>query len=150
MDLNILIMAAGLGTRMKSRKAKVLHTLAGQPLITHVYQTALELEPHRIVTIVGHQADQVKQTLSVRHDMLASKARARLKIVPPVPEFVLQAEQRGTGHAVMMARPSLSTDPAPILLLSGDVPQIKGTTLRSLYNLHRERGAAATVLTTRI
>jgi bifunctional UDP-N-acetylglucosamine pyrophosphorylase / glucosamine-1-phosphate N-acetyltransferase len=150
MDLNILIMAAGLGTRMKSRKAKVLHSIAGQPLINHVYQVALELEPRRVITIVGHQADQVKQTLVNHHDAIAMKANDERRPVPSHPEFVLQAEQRGTGHAVIMAREALAGDQNRILILSGDVPLIKSETLKTLTAVHRERKSAATVLTTRV
>ncbi|MEW6736831.1 MAG: bifunctional UDP-N-acetylglucosamine diphosphorylase/glucosamine-1-phosphate N-acetyltransferase GlmU [Acidobacteriota bacterium] len=150
MEINILIMAAGLGTRMKSRRAKVLHMLAGQPLVNHVYQTALTLMPRRIIVIVGYQAEQVEDVLLHHYDRLAAKAQVK-GILPPVkPEFVLQAEQHGTGHAAMMARNLLATDPTPIVLLSGDVPLVEPATLQALINLHQERAAAATVLTTQV
>lgn len=150
MDLNIVIMAAGLGTRMKSKQAKVLHKLSGQPLVNHVYQAALSLSPARVVMVVGHQAEAVKQTLTSLHDTLSSRAQAVNAPRPPVPEFALQAEQHGTGHAVMMARELLRGDNRVVLLLSGDVPMIQAGTLRALAALHQGSAAVATVLTTRI
>lgn len=146
MDLNILVMAAGLGTRMKSRKAKVLHNLVGQPLINHVYQTALSLSPKRILMIIGHQADDVAQTLKTCHQQLT-----KLSTSPIVEaEHVLQLEQRGTGHAVMMAKEQLASDDTTILVLSGDVPLISDQTLKTLFEVHKSNNAKATVLTTTI
>ncbi len=146
MDLNILVMAAGLGTRMKSRKAKVLHNLVGQPLINHVYQTALSLSPKKILMIIGHQADDVAQTLKTCHQQLT-----KLSTSPIVEaEHVLQLEQRGTGHAVMMAKEQLASDNTPILVLSGDVPLISDQTLKNLFEAHKSNNAKATVLTTTI
>lgn len=146
MDLNILVMAAGLGTRMKSRKAKVLHNLVGQPLINHVYQTALSLSPKRILMIIGHQADDVAQTLKTCHQQLT-----KLSTSPVVEaEHVLQLEQRGTGHAVMMAKEQLASDDTTILVLSGDVPLISDQTLKTLFEVHKSNNAKATVLTTTI
>ncbi len=149
MDLNILIMAAGLGTRMKSNKAKVLHKLLGQPLINHVYQTALELSPKRIVMVVGHQAEDVEQTLKNYHNNLSQKPLLKhTKLV--VPEFALQKEQHGTGHAVMMAKELLAKDESLVVVLSGDVPLIKAKTLEKLIACHKESNSVATVLTTEV
>jgi bifunctional UDP-N-acetylglucosamine pyrophosphorylase/glucosamine-1-phosphate N-acetyltransferase len=149
MDLNILIMAAGLGTRMKSNKAKVLHKLLGQPLINHVYQTALELSPKRIVMVVGHQAEDVEQTLKNYHNNLSQKPLLKhTKLVAP--EFALQKEQHGTGHAVMMAKELLAKDESLVVVLSGDVPLIKAKTLEKLIACHKESNSVATVLTTEV
>lgn len=146
MDLNILVMAAGLGTRMKSRKAKVLHNLVGQPLINHVYQTALSLSPKRILMIIGHQADDVARNLKTCHQQLTKLSDSNLV----APEHVLQLEQRGTGHAVIMAKEQLANDNTPILVLSGDVPLISAQTLKNLFEVHKSNNAKATVLTTTI
>ena len=91
-ELTIVILAAGLGTRMKSAKAKVLHSAGGQTLIEHVVDTALQLtHPHRVFVVVGHQAEQVRKTLGSRGV-----------------QFIEQAEQKGTGHALMAGREALS------------------------------------------
>jgi bifunctional UDP-N-acetylglucosamine pyrophosphorylase/glucosamine-1-phosphate N-acetyltransferase len=114
MALEILILAAGLGKRMRSSLPKVLHPLAGRPLLAHVLDTARELSPHRIVVVHGHGAAQVKETFP-QEDL----------------EWVLQAEQLGTAHAVMQAMPRVSAD-AQVLLLYGDVPLVRVATLRRL------------------
>src|SRR5918998_2540789 len=101
--LNVLIMAAGLGTRMKSNRAKVLHELGGSPLITHVVRTAQALNPQSIITIVGHQAEEVEQAVLAEIGALAS--------------FVIQAKQRGTGDAVESARRQLEDSDSLVLLL---------------------------------
>src|SRR5436190_23593079 len=90
--LNILVLAAGLGTRMKSGRAKVLHELGGRPLIAHVCVTAAALEPDGLVVVVGHQADQVEAAVRAAVKDLAGGASE--------PRFALQSEQLGTGHAV--------------------------------------------------
>jgi len=88
--LNVVILAAGLGTRMKSRRAKVLHELDGLPLITHVVRAANKLDPETILVVVGHQAEEVEQVVL---DAVGEKA-----------SFVVQAKLRGTGDAVESAR----------------------------------------------
>src|SRR6478672_11803719 len=87
--VEVLVMAAGLGTRMKSNRAKVLHQLGGLPLITHVIRTALSLDPKSIVVVVGHQASEVEEVVREEIGELAAVA--------------LQANQRGTGDAVESA-----------------------------------------------
>jgi bifunctional UDP-N-acetylglucosamine pyrophosphorylase/glucosamine-1-phosphate N-acetyltransferase len=114
MALEILILAAGLGKRMRSSLPKVLHPLAGRPLLAHVLDTVRELSPRRIVVVHGHGAAQVKETFP-QEDL----------------EWVLQAEQLGTAHAVMQAMPRVSAD-AQVLLLYGDVPLVRVATLRRL------------------
>ncbi|WP_207003378.1 bifunctional UDP-N-acetylglucosamine diphosphorylase/glucosamine-1-phosphate N-acetyltransferase GlmU [Trinickia mobilis] len=112
--MNIVILAAGTGKRMRSALPKVLHPLAGRPLLSHVIDTARTLKPGRLVVVVGHGAEQVREAVAA-----------------PDVQFVLQAEQLGTGHAVQQALPLL--DPAqPTLVLYGDVPLTKSTTLKRL------------------
>src|SRR5262245_53868233 len=108
-------MAAGLGTRMKSRRAKVLHELGGSPLIAHVCRAAKALGPKSILVVVGHQAEQVEQAVRTEVGDLAS--------------FALQAQQRGTGDAVEAARTQLENSNSLLLVLSGDVPMIRLETL---------------------
>lgn len=132
-DLNVLILAAGLGTRMKSNLAKVLHKLDGRPLINHVCETASELSPRSIYTIVGHQAEDVKA--AVLRELAEDKAG-----------FAVQKQQVGTGDAVNAARELLANDDSTLLVLSGDVPMIRAETLASLVKVHDESEAACTVL----
>lgn len=137
--LDVLILAAGLGTRMRSRTAKVLHKLGGLPLIVHVCRAAAALSPRHIYVVVGHQAEEVEAT--VRRE-LGDEVR-----------FVLQKEQRGTGDAVMAARAELENADATLLILSGDVPLIRPETLGALihqHRTHRGRGAACTLLSVRL
>jgi bifunctional UDP-N-acetylglucosamine pyrophosphorylase/glucosamine-1-phosphate N-acetyltransferase len=134
--LNVLVMAAGLGTRMKSKRAKVLHELAGRPLIAHVVRTAQSLGPRTILVIVGHQAEEVEQAVLAEVGELAS--------------FAVQAKQRGTGDAVESARKQLENSDSLVLLLSGDVPLIRAETLRKLIEHHRAAAAACTILGVRL
>jgi bifunctional UDP-N-acetylglucosamine pyrophosphorylase / glucosamine-1-phosphate N-acetyltransferase len=136
MPLEVLIMAAGLGTRMKSRRAKVLHELGGSPLIAHVCRTAKALDPRKILVVVGHQAEQVEQAVRTEVGDLAS--------------FVLQAEQRGTGDAVESARALLENSSSLLLVLSGDVPMIRLETLKKLVEHHRASAADCTILSVRL
>lgn len=139
-DLNILVLAAGLGTRMKSNLAKVLHKLDGRPLINHVCRTAATLEPAKIYVVVGHQGEDVKA--AVLNETDASIA-----------EFAIQKAQLGTGDAVNAAREFLAESDSTLLVLSGDVPMIRSETLAELIKLHhdfRGKGAACTVLTVRL
>src|ERR1044072_4369632 len=120
--LNVLVMAAGLGTRMKSNRAKVLHELGGAPLIAHVVRAAQALNPQAILVVVGHQAEDVERPAVAKP---ADVARS-----------VLQAQQRGTGDAVESARSELENTDSLVLILSGDVPLIKPETLRKLIEHH--------------
>jgi bifunctional UDP-N-acetylglucosamine pyrophosphorylase/glucosamine-1-phosphate N-acetyltransferase len=138
-----MILAAGLGTRMKSERAKVLHEIAGKPLIAHVLRAAFELAPGAVFTIVGHQAEDVER--AVRDE--ASRLAERNPGVRPNLHFALQAEQRGTGHAVMAAREAMSGRDGSIIVVAGDVPLLKGSTLARLAEIHNSEGNAATVLT---
>jgi bifunctional UDP-N-acetylglucosamine pyrophosphorylase/glucosamine-1-phosphate N-acetyltransferase len=138
-DLDILIMAAGLGTRMKSARAKVLHELDGRPLVNHVVETAMSLSPGKVILVVGHQAEDVKAAVSGEFDA-------------PNLEFVLQEAQLGTGDAVNSARDALRDADGTLLVLSGDVPMVRSETLKALAGYHREHhgGAVCTVLSVRL
>src|SRR4051794_9997819 len=126
----IVIMAAGKGTRLKSRRAKVLHEIGGQPLLAHVIKAARQIVPaDDIYVIVGHQAEKVREAVG-----------------PLGVKFVLQAEQRGTGHAIMCAREDVQKYPN-ILVLSGDVPLIRPETIAHLRDFHLSKKAAMTILT---
>src|SRR5574341_1329527 len=116
MALEIIVLAAGLGKRMRSRLPKVLHPLAGRPLLAHVLDTARALAPRRIVVVNGHGADQVQDAFSETGI-----------------EWVLQAEQLGTAHAVMQAMPRVSAN-ADVLILYGDVPLVRAATLKRLLD----------------
>jgi bifunctional UDP-N-acetylglucosamine pyrophosphorylase/glucosamine-1-phosphate N-acetyltransferase len=135
-SINILILAAGLGTRMKSARAKVLHELGGLPLISYVCRTAQSLAPQKIYVVVGHQADEVER--AVRNE------------VGETAEFVTQAEQRGTGDAVMAARAQLEDSDSTVLVLSGDVPLIRAETLQGFIGQHDAGSAACSILSVRL
>jgi bifunctional UDP-N-acetylglucosamine pyrophosphorylase/glucosamine-1-phosphate N-acetyltransferase len=135
--LDVLIMAAGLGTRMKSGKAKVLHVLDGRPLIEHVCRTASSLNPRRIYVVVGHQAPEVEKAVTQCLD-------------PELVRFVLQAQQRGTGDAVIAAREALAKEDSTLLVLTGDVPLIKTETLKTFLEKHHSSGATCSLLSTRL
>jgi len=129
-------MAAGLGTRMKSNRAKVLHELGGAPLIAHVVRAAQALEPRSIVVVVGHQAEEVE--------------RAALAEVGELASFVVQEKQRGTGDAVESAGSLLENSDSLVLVLSGDVPMIRVETLKKLIEYHNDTGATCSILSVRL
>jgi bifunctional UDP-N-acetylglucosamine pyrophosphorylase/glucosamine-1-phosphate N-acetyltransferase len=135
-SLDVLILAAGLGTRMKSKRAKVLHELGGSPLIAYVCRTAQLLNPARIFVVVGHQAAQVAKAVEAEVGSLA--------------EFVTQAQQRGTADAVLAARGQLENRNSLLLILSGDVPLLKAETLEHFIDEHRASDAACSVLSVRL
>ena len=118
MALQVVIMAAGKGTRMKSARPKVLHPLAGRPLLQHVLETAVSLGAQRLITITGHGADQVEAAM-----------RAALPQAPLA--FVRQEPQLGTGHAVQQAVPALD-EAETTLILNGDVPLVRAQTAAAL------------------
>jgi len=129
-SLTVLVLAAGLGKRMRSARIKILHEVAGRPMAVHVLEAARALRPGRIVTVVGHQSDAVRRALGSLSD-----------------EFVLQERQRGTGHAVLAAA-SLLRRATTLLILSGDVPALRLATLKALVASHRRRRADLTLVTT--
>jgi bifunctional UDP-N-acetylglucosamine pyrophosphorylase/glucosamine-1-phosphate N-acetyltransferase len=124
MNLSIIILAAGQGTRMRSARPKVLHPLAGRPLLSHVIDTARELQPTDIHVVIGHGAEQVQRDF------------ANTDI-----QWALQAEQLGTGHAVAQAMPAIP-DGNTVLVMYGDVPLVSRDTLEPLCSL-AEQGMAA-------
>jgi bifunctional UDP-N-acetylglucosamine pyrophosphorylase/glucosamine-1-phosphate N-acetyltransferase len=123
MTLDVIVLAAGLGKRMRSDLPKVLHRLAGRPLLAHVIDTARTLAPRKIFVVHGHGADKV-----------------RAAFPDSGVDWVLQAEQLGTGHAVLQALPQVSSD-ADVLILYGDVPLVRPATLKRL--LEGARGGLA-------
>ena len=131
MKTSIAILAAGLGTRMKSNLAKVLHRAGGFTLVEHAIRAARAVaEPADIVAVVGYQADAVKKVLEA-HCVGAA----------------LQTEQRGTGHALAMARPALEGAGGRLVVLYGDVPLLSGDTLRRLVDEYDKSGKAGVVIT---
>ena len=133
-NLHIVILAAGKGTRMKSERPKILHELAGRPLIEHVLRTIRPLEAVNTVLVVGHGADDVR-------DALAGHAQL---------QYVVQSPQLGTGHALLQARPLLDGLSGTVLLLYADVPLLQTATLSRLAEHHQASHAAATVLTSEL
>jgi bifunctional UDP-N-acetylglucosamine pyrophosphorylase/glucosamine-1-phosphate N-acetyltransferase len=133
--LAAIVLAAGLGTRMRSARAKVLHQLGGLPLLRYPLAALGSLEPERIVVVVGHQADEVREV-------------AEGAGLPGI-RAVLQEEQRGTGHAARCALPALEGFAGDVLILYGDVPLIRAGTLRRLVDLHRQQRADLSLLTVR-
>lgn len=124
-----VILAAGQGTRMKSKLYKVLHPVCGKPMVEHVVDNIQSLNVNRIVTIVGHGADKVKEQLGDKS------------------EYVLQAEQLGTAHAVRQAESILGSLEGTTLVVCGDTPLIRPETLESLFEHHQKQNAKATILT---
>lgn len=124
----VIILAAGKGTRMKSKLYKVLHEVSGKSMVDHVISQAEQIHPDKIVTIVGHGAEAVKEKLAGRS------------------EFALQAEQKGTGHAVMQASDLLENLDGTTLVVSGDTPLLTAATFEKLIAAHNESGAQVTVL----
>jgi len=128
---------------MKSRRAKVLHQLAGLPLVSHVLRAAFELAPEAIFTVVGYQAKDVEQAV---RDEASGLIERGLKGRPDL-HFVLQTEQRGTGHAVMAAREQLAARSGQLLIVPGDAPLIEASTLKQILDSHRAEKNDVTTLT---
>jgi len=116
MNTTVVILAAGLGTRMRSRRAKVLHRAGGLALVEHVLDSARAVAPPgRVVVVTGHQANQVEELLG-----------------PHGVRFVRQVEQKGTGNALACCREEISKNPGLVMVLYGDTPLLSGDTLRHL------------------
>ncbi|MGM0126242.1 bifunctional protein GlmU [Enterococcus sp. AZ194] len=124
-----IILAAGKGTRMKSKLYKVLHPVAGKPMVEHIINRVVETKPSEVITIVGHGAEMVKEQLGDRS------------------QYALQAEQLGTGHAVLQAEPFLKGKKGTTLVISGDTPLLTTETLNNLFEYHQGKKASATILT---
>jgi bifunctional UDP-N-acetylglucosamine pyrophosphorylase/glucosamine-1-phosphate N-acetyltransferase len=129
-ELGVILLAAGQGTRMKSALPKVLHPLAGRPLFLHTLTTAQHLAPSRVAVVIGHGAESVRQAYG-GEDVV----------------WVIQEKQMGTGHAVLCAKAPFADFSGDLLILSGDVPLIKESTLRAMVEQHRNRKAMVTLLT---
>ena len=129
--ISALILAAGLGTRMKSSKAKVLHELMGRPMILHVMDTVEQLGLDHVYVVVGHQKEKVAEIIS------AYQAGC-----------IVQEEQRGTGHAVLCAEKKLRQTGGTVLILSGDVPLIRPGTLKAMLAEHLQNRPVLTIMTT--
>ncbi len=129
---HVIVLAAGKGRRMASTRPKVLHRMAGRPLIEHVLRAAATLSPATTTVVVGHQADVIQQA------------------VGPGPRFVRQEAQLGTAHALLQAESAFARAEGNLVVLSGDVPRIRPVTLRRLVDAHDRARAAATVLTARL
>jgi len=127
-----VILAAGQGTRMKSKLYKVLHSVCGKPMVLHVLDQVSSLKVEETVTIVGHGAEKVQAELG-------SKTK-----------FALQSEQLGTAHAVMQAEETLGNKQGTTFVICGDTPLIKAETMEALIKQHESQGAKATILTARI
>jgi bifunctional UDP-N-acetylglucosamine pyrophosphorylase / glucosamine-1-phosphate N-acetyltransferase len=130
-DVHIVVLAAGKGTRMKSARPKVLHRVAGTPMIDRVLATAAALRPRTTVVVVGHQADLLTRSLETRTGLT----------------FAVQEPQLGTAHALLMAEKALDSATGTLVLLSGDAPLLSADTLQHLVDRHASTGAAATVIT---
>ena len=131
MDTHVVILAAGKGTRMKSARSKVLHRVAGRPMIEHVLAAASALHPKTTTVVVGHQAESLKTALA-GHRALT---------------FVVQEPQLGTAHALLTTESALRGHTGTLVLLSGDVPLLTANTLKTLLDRHISSRAAATVIT---
>jgi UDP-N-acetylglucosamine diphosphorylase/glucosamine-1-phosphate N-acetyltransferase len=119
-NVAVVILAAGQGTRMKSNKAKVLHEIAGRPMILYVVETAREIAGDNVIVVIGHQAQKVR-------DILSESAQVH---------FAYQEQQLGTGHAVQCAVPSLPEGCEEVVILCGDVPLIRAATITGLIEDH--------------
>ena len=129
--LRTIILAAGKGTRMKSDLAKALHPLCGEPMLSYVVETAKLMDSEEIIVIVGHQARAVEERFP-NQDLI----------------FIEQRQLLGTGHAVLQARERLENYDGVVLILCGDVPLLRPSTVRSLLDRHVATEAPVTVLTT--
>ena len=133
MSVIAVILAAGQGKRMNSDLPKVLHPACGRPLVEYVLDAARAAGATQLVVVVGHQAERVQAALAHHPDV----------------EFVRQSEQLGTGHAVMMARPQLERHDGTVLVLAGDTPLLRGSSLATLLQSQVREQAACVVGTAR-
>jgi bifunctional UDP-N-acetylglucosamine pyrophosphorylase/glucosamine-1-phosphate N-acetyltransferase len=133
----VVILAAGKGTRMKSARPKVMHALCGRPLISWVVEQAFSLDPERVIVVVGHGADEVREHLADHPEA------ARLR-------FVVQEPQRGTGHALQVCGDELGEDPGLVIVLYGDMPLLTGETVAELAAARETAGEDAMAILTTI
>src|SRR6202167_5381264 len=134
-DTSIVVLAAGKGTRMRSELAKVLHRAGGRPLIEHVLRACQALKPAQILAVVGHQAADVAATVKGVGEQIHASVQS-----------VVQQPQRGTGHALQVARRYLRRGTKVAIVVPGDAPLLRPATLAALLDAHRRGEAAATIL----
>jgi bifunctional UDP-N-acetylglucosamine pyrophosphorylase / glucosamine-1-phosphate N-acetyltransferase len=131
--LAVVILAAGEGTRMKSSRPKILHELAGKPLILWVLEQANKINPSKLLMVVGHKREVIQKELAAE------------KLV-----FVRQDKQLGSGHALKQAQKYLKNFRGDVIVICGDTPLLKAATLKELYKAHKKHGNAVTVLTANV
>ncbi len=129
-NIAVVILAAGLGTRMKSDKAKVLHAVLGRPMILYVVEVAQQIADDNVIVVVGHQADKVREVVS-------KCASAK---------FAFQAQQLGTGHAVLCALARIPAHCEHVVILCGDAPLITAKTIKQFLGDHLRRQRELSVL----
>jgi len=129
-NMAVIILAAGLGKRMKSSGAKVLHHINKTPMIRYVVEQAVQIAKQNVILVVGHQAEKVKKCVNENYNVI----------------YAFQEEQLGTGHAVSCALPSIPTSAKEILILCGDVPLLTQNTLNKLIYVHLNDACDLTVL----
>jgi UDP-N-acetylglucosamine diphosphorylase/glucosamine-1-phosphate N-acetyltransferase len=127
---SVIILAAGLGTRMKSDKAKVLHELMGRPMVLYVVETAKKAVGGSVILVVGHQAEKVREIVSEKEQV----------------SYALQEKQLGTGHAALVALPFLPDETEDVIILCGDVPLLTSETVCQLLSDHSQSGRDLTLL----
>ncbi len=130
-NISVVILAAGKGTRMKSDMAKVLHPVCGKTMLAYPVETARAMNARKIVVVIGHQADLVRETFGGEGLI-----------------FVEQREQLGTAHAILQTRGEFLAHEGTVIILCGDVPLLRPSTVGSLLDLHLSEKATVTVLTT--
>lgn len=132
--LKTVILAAGMGTRMKSDKPKCLHEVLGYPMLYYVIRAARECGSNDICVVIGHKGEWVQRAFAGEKDLF----------------FVEQKEQKGTGHAVMMARDFIGDEDCDVMILFGDTPLVQGFVLQEMVDAHRKQNNAVTVLSTEL
>jgi bifunctional UDP-N-acetylglucosamine pyrophosphorylase/glucosamine-1-phosphate N-acetyltransferase len=132
-ELLSLVLAAGLGKRMQSRTSKLLHMVAGRPMVRHVVEATKGAGVTRTVVVIGNQADEVRRAIGDRDKRIA---------------FAFQKDQLGTGHAVLSAERQLQGHQGTVLILNGDLPSLRPETLQAFVAFHRSHGAPLSLMTT--
>jgi UDP-N-acetylglucosamine diphosphorylase/glucosamine-1-phosphate N-acetyltransferase len=130
----VIILGAGLGTRMKSNRAKVLHEILGKPMVLYVVETAKKIAGNNVILVIGHQAEKVRSIVSEKLEVI----------------FALQKEQLGTGHAVLCALPHIPSHVREVVILCGDVPLLTENTLMRLFEDHVSAGRDTSLLAVEI
>src|SRR5262245_45863953 len=133
-ELAVVLMAAGKGTRMRSRLPKVLHPVCGRPILVHALELCRELGAARRVVVVGSGEDEVRRALAAHPDV----------------ELVRQAEQRGTAHAALQAREALAKHDGPVLVMNGDHPLYRPRTFAAMREEYERSGADLQILVTQM